>query len=219
MQNRTQLERYKKLVNYLDQHFKEDIDIRKVEDICHYSYRNINRIFQALHQETIGKYIKRLRLEKAAQLLKYSQNSITDIAFEFGFNDAAAFNKAFRTRFQVSPSAYRKGNELLDFTGEMGPSGLAVAPEKLSFEIRFLPEIELLYLEYRGAYGDFKAIEQTWENLYEYASEKQLLTPDSILLAEILDDDEISEDIHCRYRAGVILDRPLGFMPDGLFGV
>jgi AraC family transcriptional regulator len=71
MKNATQLERYKKLLSYLDERFKEEINIDKVEAISHYSYRNINRIFEALHHETIGKYIKRRRMEKAAEFLKY----------------------------------------------------------------------------------------------------------------------------------------------------
>ena len=75
MQNKIQLDNYKKLMAYINEHFKEDINSQRIEEICHYSYRNINRIFQAIHGETVGKYIKRIRLEKAAEYLKYSSNS------------------------------------------------------------------------------------------------------------------------------------------------
>ena len=68
-ENNPQLTRYKKLLAYLDDHLNEEVNIEKVEEVCHYSYRNINRIFEAIHNETIGKYVKRLRLEKAAQFL------------------------------------------------------------------------------------------------------------------------------------------------------
>ena len=82
MQNETQLERYKKLLEYLDKQFKEEVNIEKVEAISHYSYRNINRIFEALHHETIGKYVKRIRLEKATdcQRGQTHQNNDFDIA-------------------------------------------------------------------------------------------------------------------------------------------
>ena len=62
MDNPTQLERYKKLLLFIDENFKEEINIPKIEEACFYSYRNINRIFNAIHGETIGKYVKRLRL-------------------------------------------------------------------------------------------------------------------------------------------------------------
>ena len=45
MKNITQLERYKKLLDYLDKEFKTNIDIKEIEEISFYSYRNINRIF------------------------------------------------------------------------------------------------------------------------------------------------------------------------------
>ena len=81
----TQLERYKNTISYIQQNFKEKIDIDLIESISNYSYRNINRIFLALHHETIGKYIKRIRLEKAAEYLKFSNHQISDIALEVGF--------------------------------------------------------------------------------------------------------------------------------------
>jgi len=96
MSNDTQLTRYKKLLRFIDEQFKEDINIPEIEEACNYSYRNINRIFEAINHETIGKYIKRIRLERAAQYLKFSQESITDIAYDVGFGDVAALSKAFK---------------------------------------------------------------------------------------------------------------------------
>ena len=111
MSNEFQLERYKKLISFLDENFKDDINIEKVEAICHYSYRNINRIFEALHHETIGKYIKRLRLEKAAQYLLYSEMGVSEIGYEVGFIDRAVFSKAFKKKYGCAPSAFRIRNE------------------------------------------------------------------------------------------------------------
>ena len=113
MKNETQLERYKKLLEYLDKQFKEEVNIEKVEAISHYSYRNINRIFEALHHETIGKYVKRIRLEKAAEFLKFSDSTISDIAFEVGFSDVAAFSKAFKNKFNCAPSVFRNSNDVM----------------------------------------------------------------------------------------------------------
>ena len=218
MSNPTQLDRYKKLLSFIDENFKEDINIQKVEEICHYSYRNINRIFEALHNETIGKYIKRIRLEKAAQYLKYSDIGVSDIAYEVGFEDRAAFSKAFKNKYKISPSSFRNTSEasletlqqsLLPLEGE--------EREPLQFEIEFLPDFECLFLEYRGHYEDAQSIEQTWEELGAYASKKGILSDNSILLTEIIDDNEISDSIHSRYNFSLILEQPLSFKPEGLF--
>lgn len=202
--NPTHLERYKHLRQYIDQHLKEVIDIQTVEQVTHYSYRNMNRIFLALHQETIGKYIKRMRLEKAAEYLKYSNESIGDIAFEIGFNDIAAFSKAFKRKFSYSPSTFReKGQITLSKISSTIPTDY-----RIPYTIEYLPDIEILYLEHRGAYHDLQAIEQVWDQLEAYALQHDLIHEHTVVLAEIVDDETISTAIHCRYNAAITLDIP-----------
>ncbi len=217
MQNKVQLDNYKKLMAYLDQHFKEAINIKRIEEICHYSYRNINRIFQAIHGETIGKYIKRIRLEKAAEYLKYSSIKISDITFEVGFEDIAAFSKAFKKRYRCTPSAFRNRCQTLqDITRKtLFPSHNE--REQLSYKIEYLPQFETLYLEYKGAYDNISELQQMWEHFFTYLEQKNLYSEQAIFMGECLDDDAISDAIHCRYRLSLLLDRPLDFQPDGLF--
>jgi len=218
MSNETQLERYKKLLSYIDEHFKEDINIEKVEAICHYSYRNINRIFEAIHNETIGKYVKRLRLEKAAQYLKYSELGVSDISILVGFEDRAAFSKAFKKRYNSSPSHYRTNEETTleilqkDLLTEKGTNR-----EKLQFSIEFLPSFESLFIEYRGSYEDASAIEKTWDQLIHFASEEGLMHDNSIVFTEIVDDAEISDHIHSRYYFSIVLDKPFPSPKGALF--
>lgn len=219
MKNNTQLQRYKKLLKFLDQKFKEDITIPDIEQACHYSYRNINRIFEALHHETIGKYIKRQKLERAAQYLKHSEESISEIAYEIGFSDVAAFSKAFKKRFNCSPSAFRKSAHAIQQLQQSLTQTKEENRQPISFEVEQLPAFDMLALSYSGAYTDIKAIYKTWTQFVNYASKHDLIDEHSIFLAEILDDDEISEQIHCRYNVGIVLQRPLGFEPAALFTI
>jgi AraC family transcriptional regulator len=219
MKNEMQLDRYKKLLEYLDKQFKEEVNIEKVEAISLYSYRNINRIFEALHHETIGKYVKRIRLEKAAEFLKYSDSSISDIAFEVGFSDVAAFSKAFKSKFNCAPSVFRNSNDVIRNITRQTFSEQEIEREKLPFEIEILPQFDVLYLEHRGNYENLKAVKETWEMLVSYVLKKQLLTDDTIFFAEILDDNDISETINCRYNVAVILNKPLSSLPEGFFKI
>ncbi|MEO9803638.1 MAG: AraC family transcriptional regulator [Reichenbachiella sp.] len=215
-----QIARYKKLLSFIDNHLKEDINIQKVEEVCHYSYRNINRIFEAIHHQTIGKYIKRLRLEKAAQYLKYSDMGVAEIAYEIGFEERAAFNKAFKNKYGCSPSSFRKSGEAMR---EMIQQSLLPAEgterQRLQFEIEYLPDFEFIFLEYRGDYKDFASIDHTWGQLVNYATEQQLLSNQSIFMTEIIDDAEISDHINSRYNQALILEEPLGIEPEGLFRI
>jgi AraC-like DNA-binding protein len=63
---------------------------------------------------TPGAHQRRLRLDRGAYLLLTSRATILDIALETGFENHETFTRAFRERFQVTPSAFRKnsGHEL-----------------------------------------------------------------------------------------------------------
>ena len=212
--NNPQLIRYKRLLAYLDDHLHQEINIQQVEEICHYSYRNINRIFEAIHHETIGKYVKRLRLEKAAQILKYSDIGISQIAYQVGFEDRSAFSKAFKKRFQQSPKDYRDSSETLrkeiqrEFDPDENPDR-----QKLQFEIEILPTFDYLFLECRGSFNDLDEIEMNWQTFLDFTEEKGLLHQNAILMTEIVDDDEVSDELNSRYRHALILEKPLSFVP------
>lgn len=215
MNNLTQIERYKNLIQFIDENFKDEINIKKIEEVSHYSYRNINRIFLSLQHETIGKYIKRIRLEKAAEYLKYSNEQIFEIAINLGFSDLAVFSKAFKKRFNCSPTAFRQSTETLQKANQlfMDP----VKKQSISYIIETLPEFNFLYLEHKGNSQNVKAIEQTWETLFEYTYNKKLLTDDSIFFSENLDDNEITDDFRCRTNVALILNEPIAFGLEGLF--
>jgi len=62
--------------------------------------------------ETVNAFTNRLRNEKAARLLRFSQRSIAEIAFECGFSSAATLSRAFKQYFGISPGQYRRGDEI-----------------------------------------------------------------------------------------------------------
>lgn len=86
-----------------------------VEDLAqmnNLSTSSFKREFRKHYNDSPASYIKSKRLERAAQLLSVSDERITDIAFECGFNDLANFTKSFHDRYGVAPSNYRsKRNE------------------------------------------------------------------------------------------------------------
>ncbi|MFK7905110.1 MAG: GyrI-like domain-containing protein [Chitinophagales bacterium] len=211
----TQLERYKKTIDYIHLNFKEKVDIDRIEKVSYYSYRNINRIFLSLHQETIGKYTKRIRLEKAAEYIKYSDTQLYDIALEVGFNDLAAFSKAFKKKFGCSPNAFRQSTQQLN---KLKHQSLQENKELIEYEIETLPSFKMLFLEHRGSYENLAAIEKTWETLLEYCEQNHLLSDRTVYFSESLDDNEISDDIHCRINVAITLDKE-NFEPEGLFQI
>lgn len=81
-----------------------------VEDLAqknNLSVSSFKREFKRLYNDSPANYIKTKRLERAAKLLSASNERITDIAFDCGFNDLANFTKSFHDRYSISPSNYR----------------------------------------------------------------------------------------------------------------
>ena len=71
------------------------------------SLSSFKREFKKNYNDSPANYIRNKKLEKAADLLLISEERITDIAFDCGFNDLANFSTLFHDKFNCTPSAYR----------------------------------------------------------------------------------------------------------------
>ena len=72
------------------------------------SRSNLHRKLQALTNQPNHEFLRSLRLKRAAQLLKKSTASVTEVAYAEGFNNLSHFTKIFRQQFGQTPSAFAK---------------------------------------------------------------------------------------------------------------
>ena len=66
----------------------------------------LHKKFSALVGESPGELTKRIRLNKAAELIEHNSGNITEISFKVGFNNPSYFTECFKKQFGVSPSQY-----------------------------------------------------------------------------------------------------------------
>lgn len=92
-------------------HLFSPINVEELAQKTNLSVSSFKREFRKLYDDSPANYIKKKRLEKAAELLRASDQRITDIAFDCGFNDLANFTKSFHDRFGVSPTHYRTAKD------------------------------------------------------------------------------------------------------------
>ena len=71
-----------------------------------YSRRQLNRKLRALTGYSVREFIRIIRLKRASQLLQQHAGTVTEIAFEVGFNSLAHFAKIYRRQFGIEPSKY-----------------------------------------------------------------------------------------------------------------
>jgi AraC family transcriptional regulator len=84
---------------------------RRVESMARaacFSRRQFHRLMLQVFGETPGTHQRRLRLDRAAWLLLTSRATVLDVALKTGFENHETFTRAFRTRFGVTPSVFRK---------------------------------------------------------------------------------------------------------------
>ena len=68
---------------------------------------HVARTFRRHHGCSLGEYLRRIRLERAARALRESDRLMSEIALDAGFYDQAHFGRCFRAWTSVSPKAYR----------------------------------------------------------------------------------------------------------------
>lgn len=94
------------LLEWIDLHLSEHITLADVSAVTGLSEKYICRIFKEYTAKTVVEYIHECRVEKACFLL--TQQSITQTAFDCGFNDLSYFCKIFKKYKGVTPREYKK---------------------------------------------------------------------------------------------------------------
>jgi AraC-like DNA-binding protein len=91
---------------------QERRNVMKVFIVYYSMYGHIHRMAEAVREGRAPvvhvSEFPRLRINHAVHLLRHSNQSITEIAFEVGFNDSNYFSRQFAKEMGVGPRAYRQ---------------------------------------------------------------------------------------------------------------
>jgi AraC-like DNA-binding protein len=98
----------KAILNYCADNYTSDIQLETVSEALHISKYYISHLFsQKLHM-SFSEYIGTLRISEACRLLKSEEMSITDVAYNVGFNTTRSFNRLFLRYTGMTPRQYKK---------------------------------------------------------------------------------------------------------------
>ncbi|MDO4166294.1 MAG: AraC family transcriptional regulator [Eubacteriales bacterium] len=98
-------------ISYLESHYPEEITVQQLAEISGLSTRHFNRLFQSAYQTSPVQYLLQYRIQKAEKLLHYTEMSISEIAYQCGFNDSNYFSRQFRKTHGITPRQFRKHTE------------------------------------------------------------------------------------------------------------
>ena len=98
------------VMRYIRAHIGEPLDRETLADVAGFSVPHFHRVFTAHVGESAISYVRRIRLERAARKLRMGAVDITEVALAAGYDSHAAFGKAFKQQFGLSPSKFRQLN-------------------------------------------------------------------------------------------------------------
>lgn len=101
------LQRLDGIIDYIHEHFKENITLAQLAKIAHMSPNYLSSYFKQAVGITIRDYISKLRLSAALELLKDQSVDITDAYYQAGFTNSAHFHKLFKRYIGMTPMEYR----------------------------------------------------------------------------------------------------------------
>lgn len=102
-------------IDYIESRLFERIELEQVAQAAAMSVPNLYRLFYAMTGHPIKEYIRKRRVSEAAELLRFSTESVVDIAFHCGFDSYPTFAKAFKKLVGLTPSDYRKSEVFYSF--------------------------------------------------------------------------------------------------------
>ncbi|GLC90052.1 bifunctional transcriptional activator/DNA repair enzyme AdaA [Lysinibacillus piscis] len=100
------------IITFLVNHYKQRLTLQDIADQIGLSPYYLERLFKQETNETPRTYLEKIRVDKAAYLLKSTTLTNLEICYEVGFHSTSNFYKAFRSLKNCSPSEYRR--ELLN---------------------------------------------------------------------------------------------------------
>ena len=207
-------------LDHIREHLDGDLTVGSVSRAALFSPFHFHRLFSAMTGETLYNHIRRIRLEKAANLLLYSpERSVTDIALEAGFGSSASFARAFRDHFGMSASEWRasggaqksKNRKAKSKEGKAGGNRSRYSGARrrstpqpgrcgMKVEVKELPAYRVAYVSSKRGYeGD--AIHEAYGTLMRWAGPRGLCGPHTEVIGASYDNPEITAMAKCRYDA------------------
>ena len=215
--------RIQKALTYIRQNLDKPITIKDVAKAACYSEFHFHRIFSVMMGEPLGEYITRKKLEQAAIRLVYSpQNSVSKLAFRYGYSSVSAFSKAFHQWFGCRPTEVTKIKDCLDagngklqtkYAKSIESNQLYVAPEPGDFQQRFneindglvvrdIESFQVAFLTSKQGY-ELESVRNTWLEMQDRLEDAGI-HPESVKSYAISHDHPgLVPFSQCRYDACV----------------
>ena len=201
---------------YIHQDISRDLPAAALAQVAAYSEQHFHRVFKDVVGENVHAYVRRIRLEFAAnQLMFEAHSTVLEVANNAGFSSVSSFSRAFKERFLAPPGVWRSTAAGLQNNRKKSPE---TSDKQSSQKTKFVKktawdqQVKLLELPARQvAYvrhtGYDKSIKRPWQTLQAWAISRGRDYSEQFGLLH--SNPALTPLAQCRYVACIGIDEPL----------
>lgn len=205
-------ERVDRVIDYIGSHPDARLSLARLARLACFSPYHFHRIFQAITGETLNGHVRRVRLERAALLLRSSpRKRITDVALQVGFAGVAEFSRAFKNHFGLNATAWDRLAPLENSKIGKAPGTLPnYTREELqqwktaaNIRVRVHTQQPLAYAYIRtyNPYGNTRLMD-VYHSLMAWLRQRGTSPAGVTIIGMSMDDPTITPAEKCRYDLG-----------------
>jgi AraC family transcriptional regulator len=206
-QNDIYTRRINSVISYIRQNLDSDLSLDTLARVGCFSKFHFHRIFKSITDETVNDMVVRIRLQRAANLLRtVPKLSVTAAAFEVGFGSVSVFSRCFKKQFGLTARQWDRKSPLEtnsknnQFRDEF-PRYTLEDLESFAFEvkIRSLPKQRLAFIRVFDAYSSFDRIKDAYYRLIEWFRRRGGSLDDISLYGMSQDNPDVTPLPLCRF--------------------
>jgi AraC family transcriptional regulator len=210
------LERINLVIDHITSHLDEDLSLATLAQIAGFSPFHFHRLFTLLVGEPLNEFVNRVRVERAALLLRAAPDMrVLDAALACGYNSASGFSRAFRKQFGLSPRQWDRQTPLQDRKiGQEPDSFPDYTAQKLAelagttpmlVRVTERPAQRWATVRVYDSYRNYEAVLRGYERLMQWCSEQGGDPTTMPLYGTSLDDPHITPLARCRFDWSVAI--------------
>lgn len=191
--------RVNRVTQFIYEHLDEALDLDRLADVAAMSRWHWHRVYAAMRGETVVAAVRRLRLQRSANLLVNGEDSIEEVARRSGYDNVQSFTRIFAEAYGMPPARYRKeGSHTAFNAAENG------APNAhYDVQVRSVPPMRLVTEPHQGSYTDIGA---AFGRLFGTLAMRGLLSERTKMIGVYLDDPSAVAEDELRSLAGAVIE-------------
>ena len=201
-------QRLDRALDHVADHLDDKLVLEKLARIAGFSPFHFHRLFQAHAGETVHDHVRRVRVERAASLMRSTPSRpLTQIALDVGFPALSDLSRAFKQRFAIAPSKWDRRSPLPESrdvaAGRIPDAELAKRARDLRVRIRELPRSLFVYTRVGNPYGSQRLVE-AYHATRSWLDALGRPASDVIFAGMSIDDPAVTPAKLCRYDLGIL---------------